>query len=120
MQATVSSFEELAQVFGLIRPDRTAIPAWEERYIKRIEQMFNAVKKAMLPVRWDDELESFIIERPAPSGYNFKRLLWSEGNEWVFGDEDGNVYASGTSLTPIMERITRWTSAKFSKKGSKL
>ena len=101
-----ATFAELATHFGLCQYTRpvSAIPAWEERYIKRIERM------------WDDEWESFIIERPTPSGFSLRRLLWSEGDTWVFGDEDGREYATSTSLTEIMSKIKKWSNAKFIKK----
>ncbi len=118
MQTIATTFTELGLHFGVNQPNPTIppIPEWEERYINRIGQMLEAVKKAMLPVCWDWELESFIIERPSTSGYNYRRLLWSEGNEYVFGDEDGNEYATSTSLKEIMNRITKWANAKFTKK----
>lgn len=112
-----ATFDELAVHFGLWRQaePQTYIPAWEERYFKRIERMFNAVRKFMIPI-WDDEWESFIIERPTPSGFSLRRLLWSEGEQWVFGDEDGREYASSTSLTEIIGKIKKWSNAKFIKK----
>lgn len=112
-----ATFAELATHFGLYQYTGpvSAIPAWEERYIKRIERMFNAVHKIMIPI-WDDEWESFIIERPTPSGFSLRRLLWSEGDTWVFGDEDGREYATSTSLTEIMSKIKKWSNAKFIKK----
>lgn len=112
-----TTFEELAIHFGLWRQagHRDYLPAWEERYIKRIERMFYAVHKFMIPI-WDDEWESFIIERPTPSGFSLRRLLWSEGDTWVFGDEDGREYATSTSLTEIMSKIKKWSNAKFIKK----
>lgn len=114
---TYATFDELASHFGLWKQAtaQTYIPAWEERYFKRIERMFNAVRKIMIPI-WDDEWESFIIERPTPSGFSLRRLLWSEGEQWVFGDEDGREYATSTSLTEIIEKIKKWSNAKFIKK----
>lgn len=116
MQTIANSFADLAPFFGLNQSkSSTAIPEWEERYIKRIEQMFNAVKEITRPV-WDWGWESFIFERPTPRGYNLRRLLWSEGEQWVFGDEDGHEYAISSDLSVIVERIKKWSNAKFIKK----
>lgn len=118
MQTIATSFTELGVRFGVNQPNPIIppVPEWEERYIRRIGKMLAAVKNAMLPIHWDYDLESFIIERPALSGYNYRRLLWSEGEQYVFGDEDGNEYATSTSLTEVMERIKKWSNAKLIKK----
>ena len=116
MQTIATSFTDLARYFGINQPKpATAIPEWEERYIKRIEQMFYAVKQISQPV-WDWGWESFIIERPTPSGYALRRLLWSQGEQWVFGNEHGKEYATSTNLDEIIEKIKKWSNAKFIKK----
>ncbi len=113
---TYHTFEDLAvQYFGYCQSAPSIIPNWEIRYIKRVEKMYNAVKKLMTPI-WDDDWESFVFERPTPSGYNQRRLLWSDGDNWVFGNEEGGEYATSCNLENVMQIITKWYNSKFIKK----
>ena len=86
--------------------------------MSRIKQMLDAVRHAKLPVRWDNRRETFVFEREAPTGYVLRRRLWSDGDNWVFSDDERKVIFTTTDLTVMMERVTRWATAKFLKKST--
>lgn len=118
MKTIATTFAELATVMGampVVNQD-SCIPLWEEKYIARIKQMLDAVCHAKLPVRWDNRRETFVFERQAPTGYVLRRRLWSDGDNWVFSDDERKVIFTTTDLTVMMERVTRWVTAKFLKK----
>lgn len=109
----VNSLEELGNALGIQKPATVnIIPTWVEDYIRRIGLMEEALKEAGLPTNWIDGVEVFEIEKPSEHDVPFKRQLWTEYEEFIFGDDD-HEYLRATSLPAVINRIVKWVNSEL-------
>ena len=117
MKAIVNSFNDLGIMLGRgPKAPKGVIPDWYETKVNLIGQMLEAVKDAMLPVRYDRGSMAFCFEKEAMSGYPIKRKLWTKDGMFLFGDFDGHVYETSADLSYIIGRVLRLSQSRLIKK----
>ena len=109
MKTIANALSDLGTIFGKTSPEmkRSVIPSWELKKIDRIDQMVKALKKALLPVKYDRRSGAFVLLKASHSDCPYRRSLWVRGEEWFFGDYE-RVYAHSTNLSDIISDAARW------------